>query len=128
MITTLVTLVFVQLVGITGLKFWTRRSQRKAELQRWAPFRQHPIIDPMLRKCVGEPSTERTTRWAAEHFKRTTRNFVNSEAFNIAVDGLANTKSSIWNLKSKLPSFGRNTTTKLGGDLQPADPSVCTIL
>lgn len=123
MITALVALIITQLAGITGLKFWTRRAQRKAELRRWAPFRQNPLVDPLLRKYAGE-LTDPTKRWAAKRIKSTARNFVNSEAFSIAVDGMMNTDSSIWDLAKKLGFFNR--PTKLGG-LQPEETSVCTI-
>jgi hypothetical protein len=125
MITALLGIFIAQLAGITGLRLWNHRAQRTAELRRWAPFRQNPIIDPVLRKYSGGKSTDRKTRWAANHFKTTVRNFVNSEAFSITVDGLTNTDSSFWNLGRKFKTF--QMKTKLGG-LQPAEPSVCTIL
>lgn len=132
MITALLGILIAQLAGISGLKFWTRRTQKQAELRRWAPFRQNPVIDPLLRKYAGQPTLSKPTRWAANRFKSTARNFVNSESFSIAVDALANTESPVWQLKDKLPAalrFGNaKTTTKLGGLLQPAEPSSCTIL
>ena len=105
-----------------GARQFLHRSQRKAELRAWTPFRQNPAVDAALRKAAGELADPRK-RWAADRIKRTIRNFVNSEAFSISVDGVMNTRSPFWSLGRKL----RNTGDNQNGSLQPVPRESCTI-
>ena len=64
-------------------------------------------------------------RWAANRFKSFVRNFVNSESFSIAVDGLANQDSAFWNVGLKFKNLIHRKPKD--GDLQPLAETACTI-
>ena len=121
----LLVLIIGNFLGLIGMRAFNKRAQDKIELRQWAPFRQNPAIDKVLRHyapVIEDPKR----RWAADKIKNTTRNFVNSESFSIAVDGVINQESGFWNLGRRL----RNIFKSHQGDtdvLQPLDKSDCSI-
>lgn len=116
---------FTNLACWMGFKTVNKRAQKNAELRQWAPFKQNPAVDNLLRRHAGEIQDPRK-RWAADRIKNTTRNFVNSESFSIAVDGLVNQQSQFWKTGRSASNFFKGRRAQ-EGDLQPLVEAKLTI-
>lgn len=106
-------------VLLLSLRALNKRVQFKMEQRRWAPHRQNAVLDPMLRHYLP-PSENPRHRMVATRIKNGLRNFINSEAFSIAVDGVVNTQSSAWSAARLLRKLRGENKFEL-------DDSVCTI-